>query len=346
MLPYTSGCSTPVSSSSSLHFHASLPSHLSTELAFLQTFIKRASSQHRSQLFLQRMEGVLRVGKAMMLHVRKLPEERSGEACIAWRWKGENLIKKMIKMLFSAQYIASQIIDLYHFLPLQTTVLSIYARLFTVTVSLANSLEMDVEELLIAAKRKTNGKRKTAAEENQKVHGVAMDTLLVGAIQNIGVDLEMGEVIERSSESLGRGVSKPTPRSISERSAFSPKPLNPGELVSSAVAALSSTADLGNEYLEKEITVVSKSVELPPSLQIDELLGTSTNIAKDKKKKRRVEADTNVSDAKTPEEISIEGDIIPKKKKRVVKDEKGKGDEKAKAKKKKKKDAMDDIFGF
>lgn len=95
MLPYTSGCSTPVSSSSSLHFHASLPSHLSTELAFLQTFIKRASSQHRSQLFLQRMEGVLRVGKAMMLHVRKLPEERSAEACIAWRWKGENLIKKV-----------------------------------------------------------------------------------------------------------------------------------------------------------------------------------------------------------------------------------------------------------
>lgn len=249
-------------------------------------------------------------------------------------------------MLFSAQYIASQIIDLYHFLPLQTIVLSIYARLFTVTVSLANSLEMDVEELLIAAKRKTNGKRKTRAEENQKVDGVAMDTLLVGAIQNIGVDLEMGEVIERSSESLGRGVSKPIPRSISERSAFSPKSLNPGELVSSAVAALSPTADLGNEYLEKETTVVSKSVELPPSLQIDELLGTSTNIAKDKKKKRRVEADTNVSDAKAPEEISIEGDIIPKKKKRVVKDEKGKGDEKAKAKKKKKKDAMDDIFGF
>lgn len=95
MLPYTSGYSTPVPSSSSLHFHASLPSHLSTELALLQTFIKRASAQHRSQLFLQRMEGILRVGKSMLLHVRKVSEERKGEACIAWRCKGENLIKKV-----------------------------------------------------------------------------------------------------------------------------------------------------------------------------------------------------------------------------------------------------------
>lgn len=95
MLPYTSGYSTPVPSSSSLHFHASLPSHLSTELALLQTFIKRASAQHRSQLFLQRMEGILRAGKSMLLHVRKVSEERTGEACIAWRWKGENLIKKV-----------------------------------------------------------------------------------------------------------------------------------------------------------------------------------------------------------------------------------------------------------
>lgn len=95
MLPYTSGYSTPVPSPSSLHFHASLPSHLSTELALLQTFIKRASAQHRSQLFLQRMEGILRVGKSMLLHVRKLSEERKGETCIAWRWKGENLIPKV-----------------------------------------------------------------------------------------------------------------------------------------------------------------------------------------------------------------------------------------------------------
>lgn len=95
MLPYSSGYSTSASSSSSPHFHASLPSHLSTELALLQTFIKRASAQHRSQLFLQRMEGVVRIGKAMMLHVRKIPEERRGEACIAWRGKGENLVKKV-----------------------------------------------------------------------------------------------------------------------------------------------------------------------------------------------------------------------------------------------------------
>lgn len=31
----------------------------------------------------------------MLLHIRKVSEERKGEACIAWRWKGENLIKKV-----------------------------------------------------------------------------------------------------------------------------------------------------------------------------------------------------------------------------------------------------------
>ncbi|KAE8540033.1 hypothetical protein D1P53_003971 [Cryptococcus gattii VGV] len=332
MLPYTSGYSTPVPSSSSLHFHASLPSHLSTELALLQTFIKRASAQHRSQLFLQ------------------LSEERKGEACIAWRWKGENLIKKMIKMLFSAHYITSQIIDLYHFLPLQTTVLSIYARLFTVTVSLANSLEMDVEQLLVAAGKATNGKRGMGPEENQKTNKVATGTLLTGAIKDMGMDVEMGEVIERSrsSQSLGR-VSRSAPGSISEGSAFSPKPPKRGKVVS-----LSSTVDSGinleNDCLEKETTIVSKSVELPPSLQIDQLLDNipSTNIVKDEKKKRRVETGINVSDAKGPkEDISIEDDSFNKKKKRIVKDEEGKSDEKTKAKKKKKKkDAMDDIFGF
>ncbi|EAL22142.1 hypothetical protein CNBC2800 [Cryptococcus deneoformans B-3501A] len=250
----------------------------------------------------------------------------------------------MIRMLFSAQYITSQIIDLYHFLPLQTTALSIYARLFTVTVSLANSLEMDVEELLIAAGRKTNGKRKTGAGKNQKTNEVAMDTLLADAIQKMGADLEVGEVIERSSQPLDP-VSKASRESISERSAFSSKSPKPGKLVASAVAVLSSTVDPGNGCLEKETTIVSKSVEFPPSLQIDQLLDTSSN-EKDKKKKRRVETGTNASDAMTPEELSTAGDIIPKKKSRVVKHEKGKGDEKAKAKKKKKKDAMDDIFGF
>lgn len=212
------------------------------------------------------------------------------------------------------------------------------------TVSLANSLEMDVEELLIAAGRKTNGKRKTGAGKNQKTNEVAMDTLLADAIQKMGADLEVGEVIERSSQPLDP-VSKASRESISERSAFSSKSPKPGKLVASAVAVLSSTVDPGNGCLEKETTIVSKSVEFPPSLQIDQLLDTSSN-EKDKKKKRRVETGTNASDAMTPEELSTAGDIIPKKKSRVVKHEKGKGDEKAKAKKKKKKDAMDDIFGF
>nr|KIR87300.1 hypothetical protein I308_02244 [Cryptococcus tetragattii IND107] len=264
----------------------------------------------------------------------------------------------MIKMLFSGHYITSQIIDLYHFLPLQTTVLSIYARLFTVTVSLANSLEMDVEQLLVVAGKATNGKRRMGPEENQKTDKVATGTLLAGAIKDNGVDVEMGEVIERpgSSQSLGRvSKSKSTPGSISERSAFSPKPPKRGKVVPSAVAALSSTVDSGinleNDCLEKETTIVSKSVELPASLQIDQLLDNipSTNIAKDKKKKRRVETGINVSDAKAPkEDVSIEDDSFNKKKKRIVKDEEeGKSDEKTIAKKKKKKkDAMDDIFGF
>lgn len=257
----------------------------------------------------------------------------------------------MIKMLFSAHYITLQIIDLYHFLPLQTTVLSIYARLFTVTVCLANSLEMDVERLLVGAGKATNGKRRMGPEENQKTNKVATGTLLAGAIKDMGVDVEMGEVIERSrsSQSLGRvSRSKSTPGSISE----SAKPPKGGKVVS-----LSSTIDSGinleNDCLEKETTIVSKSVELPPSLRIDQLLDNipSTNIAKDKKMKRRVETGINVSHAKAlKEDISIEDDSIQKKKKRIVKDEEEvKSDEKTmakKKKKKKKKDAMDDIFGF
>lgn len=41
------------------------------------------------------MKGILRVGKSMLLHIRKVSEEQKGEACIMWRWKGENLIKKV-----------------------------------------------------------------------------------------------------------------------------------------------------------------------------------------------------------------------------------------------------------
>lgn len=151
------------------------------------------------------------------------------------------------------------------------------------TVSLANSLEMDVEQLLVFAGKATNGKRRMGPEENQKTNKVATGTLVAGAIKDMGMDVEMGEVIERSrsSQSLGR-VSRSTRGS----------------------------------------TIVSESVELPASLQMDQLLDSIpfTNIAEDEKKK---------------------------KKKRVVKDEDGKSDEKTRAKKKKRKeDAMDDIFGF
>ena len=43
--------------------HASVESHLKTELVLLDTVRRRSNAQHRSQVFMTRLEGVLRLGR-------------------------------------------------------------------------------------------------------------------------------------------------------------------------------------------------------------------------------------------------------------------------------------------
>lgn len=48
------------------HPHPSTSSHLATETALLEVLHTRSKHQHRSQLFLQRLRGVLRLAKRVI----------------------------------------------------------------------------------------------------------------------------------------------------------------------------------------------------------------------------------------------------------------------------------------
>ncbi|WVF70773.1 hypothetical protein IAT40_005567 [Kwoniella sp. CBS 6097] len=236
----------------SLHLHPSIQSHLATELSFLHTLILRARDQHRLQLFLRRMYDVLRVGKAVLGFVRACANAftsasaksnnksvgmgsevdrgaGAGTGLSRWRKKGSILVSRMIKSLYTAQRFTAQIIELHHFLPLQTSVLAIYARLFVLTLNVANALGMDIENLISSGggrlgagedhgkKGRAKGKKREGQEGDGSLSmleggGVSssssfsMESATQGARNVVNVDMEVvlglgsevGERIERT----------------------------------------------------------------------------------------------------------------------------------------------------
>ncbi|WVQ85314.1 hypothetical protein IAT38_007479 [Cryptococcus sp. DSM 104549] len=354
--------------SAHVHLHSSIPSHLSAELALLQTFIRRSAAQHRTQLFLQRMEGVLRMGKLLLAYVKQNGARNGAEGtkdAEKWRWRGECLVRKMITMLYSAQHIASQIIDLRHFVPLQTTAVAIYARLFTIALNLAAGLGMDIGELVVSAGGDRLHKSSSSSVETPSA---AMGA--AGAKGEVGkMDLgdELGERIERSSLPL---ASAPTPSTAtvsklsSDRASRSTTPSLPKAsqplLPPPAAAAPSpqavplsegiSDGEVAARLLKKKAKAKRTGGEEVGDRKGDAGDDALEAVAPKKKKNAKLVVSDDVVPhrTETADGGAEKAEVAPKKKKKRSGDGEGDGgkSEVAKVKKKKKKDAMDDIFGF
>ncbi|WVQ71017.1 hypothetical protein IAR50_000542 [Cryptococcus sp. DSM 104548] len=363
---------------SGVHFHSSLPSHLATELAFLQTFIRRAVAQHRTQLFLQRMEGTLRMGKVLLVYLKGCGEKREGDAEDKWKHRGMCLVRKMVRSLYDAQFITSQIVDLHHFLPLQTAALSIYARLFTVTLNLAGALGMDLEGLVSSA-----GSRKRVKEKLTRRDSPA--NMLAGSVggnantakpEGRTLDFEIGEKIERSS--IPQPAVKASQQSavlrrqeLTTSPKHSPAPItrhNQSQTPANEPQSIRSVSPISNPESPGSLHPESDTALVPIEVDRNEL--PSGSLLEPKKKKKKVgdgllASGVAVSQKKQrlatlgnepsvtpslPVSTSTSKPLastleVPKKKKKRVDDE-GITSDKTKVKKKKKKDAMDDIFGF
>ncbi|OCF38797.1 hypothetical protein I317_07426 [Kwoniella heveanensis CBS 569] len=223
--------------SSPLHLHPSVQSHLATELSFLHTLMRRARDQHRLQLFLRRMYDVLRLGRSLVGFIRAASPSSSqrggddkaggnvgmnadmGVDVIAgvdrWKSRGQTLVSRVVKSLYTAHRFTSQIIELHHFLPLQTSVLSIYARLFVLTINVANALNMNIEHLIAygggqnaANKKKKHGdsnERKppydTVSGQRNQAHGRGLGSVFTAGHpedNELYLGSELGERIERT----------------------------------------------------------------------------------------------------------------------------------------------------
>ncbi|WWD18004.1 hypothetical protein CI109_102451 [Kwoniella shandongensis] len=345
-----------------IRIHSSVPSHLTAELTFLKTLIRRAKDQHRSQLFLQRMVGVLRIGQILLRHLKEslslgLDDQAEVEEKVVQgrKKKDESLVRKMIKQLFDASYITSQIIDLHHFLPLQTTSLGIYARLFAMTINIASGWEMDVEGL-ISGSRPSRSKRSQVtdrvggAEEGtvSTSDGVdaAWSTQPPTPSAEMELGFELGEKIERSSIA-SRSISKaatprvPSPMAMSVDSLDSESEpevdLKPEPIIATSSSMRSTPPVLKSVSvitegepsaspipgqlmpLQVEDTPSSSRLGESPTIQTQD----STSVLTKTKKKRHIEVDHSEKESTPTGEKS-----------------------KVKNKRKKKRDSMDDIFGF
>ncbi|TYJ57594.1 hypothetical protein B9479_001676 [Cryptococcus floricola] len=359
---------------SGVHFHSSLPSHLATELAFLHTFIRRAAAQHRTQLFLQRMEGTLRMGKILLVYLKGCGEKREGQIEDKWKHRGLCLVRKTIKSLYDAEFIVSQIVGLHHFLPLQTAALSIYARIFTVTLNLAGALGMDLEGLVSSAGsgKRTKSKKTRPDLPEDTPNGAVGGKSNAGKVEGRSLDFEIGEKIERSSVPLAavkdsRKAANPQRDQLSSVRSPAPDPvINSSTTPTRAQSSQSPSPIPSPESLdscpEPEMALTPMEVDIN-DLPVGSLLqpkkkkksvndeAAAPGVAAPSKKQRSKASEDHVTGMPpltmpTVTNVSSESTVeAPKKKKKRV-DEEGASSDKTKVKKKKKKDAMDDIFGF
>ncbi|WVR05758.1 hypothetical protein IAU60_002783 [Kwoniella sp. DSM 27419] len=362
------GPSSQLHLSARLHLHTSVISHLSTELSMLHALILRARDQHRTQLFLRRMYEVLRIGKHVLGFARQWtrPQDEllTDRKSSAWL-KGEKLVRRLLQTLLTAYRFAAQIIDLHHFLPLQTSCVAIYARLFTLTLNIASALGMDVEGLILsgggAQKRPEAGHDLDNDQTSTgPVHGGVNSVLArepvstagsISTLDELGVGLEVGEKVER-----GVPVMVPVPKpSTSERTNVAPAPKanveSPMSVHSPAQSASESSA---GETASIGMYNVHGSPERSPAIPVQKVKA-SQSFATEKPLKLALEsAMANPATRKEDRTEASPSNDAPKPKKKlkstadhdggIQSTEKRSGDRPKK--KKKKKDDLDDIFGF
>ncbi|WWC86081.1 uncharacterized protein L201_000952 [Kwoniella dendrophila CBS 6074] len=378
--PSLGGPSTPLYR---IQIHSSVSSHLSTELSSLQTLLLRARDQHRTQLFLRRMYEVLRIGKALLTYIKDAPSDDQQK----WekrKLRGERLVNCTIKSLFTAQRLTSQVIELHHFLPLQTSVLAIYARLFTITLNIANGLGMDLERLISSGgiMSKSKLKQKNTKGDVKADNGIRTDQReskpnkqdIIAEMGLSGVEVELGEKVERMvSTSATPSASSSEPKLTglldkSESRANSPKfsrnnssdmrSAQRSDKTSSHLFSITND-DTAEEDMRKR-SKASQALEETPDV-ISSSTPSTVDTIKKKKKKRPLDMDVIFEKTENPKnkqtfeltDSAINGPIKQIKKSQTTEKQNELallGDDtsqvKKKVKTKKKKDTMDDIFGF
>ncbi|WWC99528.1 hypothetical protein V866_006431 [Kwoniella sp. B9012] len=366
--PSSGGPSNPLNR---LHVHSSIASHLSTELSFLQTLLLRARDQHRTQLFLRRMHEVLRIGKILLKYVRETSSVHTDES--GWetrRSTGERLIYRMVKSLFTAQRFTSQIIELHHFLPLQTSVLAIYSRLFTISMNIASGLGMDIDQVIQHGGQLKHQKKKKLMNVDVDEQGDRIGEVVLNDTRNgneMGIHgIELGERIQRpsitprsqeDSPSTSRRQSPVSTKSNNRQfnrtspQIEQPTGLSPGSQLPLISAQPEWREDYGSIPSGLSDTTISVNVPDDNDSTKD---GRNEDIPKKQKKRSHdLDLDSIVdsisSHAQSPrvkEKGRPQHSNESKKKKKIEISGVDEKLEKPKKKKKKKKDAMDDIFGF
>ncbi|WVW82133.1 hypothetical protein I302_104138 [Kwoniella bestiolae CBS 10118] len=363
--PSSAGPSTPITR---LHIHPSVPSHLSTELSFLQTLLLRARDQHRTQLFLRRMYEVLKMGKLILKYVKdtSIVDEQGWEKR---RLRGEQLVCRTIKSLFTAQRFTSQIIELHHFLPLQTSTLAIYARLCTITMNIAQGLGMDLEQLIsLGGQIHSRKKRSVLVDMQDRAVELGPGVMVIDGSENdMNIHgVELGEKIERQSSIFNSSVHQSTTQPDIPKPSNHKQPQSPLSLIgssrpvsaSSAVRSRSPVIPSTSEHQEITSAPVNPgnaSAPVPPWTDVEQI--PSKGLAQEEKPRKK---------KKSPFDIDSIFDSVPplsakhkdhdlgsskissesKKQKAPSRPDADMDKSTKKVSKKKKKDAMDDIFGF
>ncbi|OCF55612.1 hypothetical protein L486_07097 [Kwoniella mangroviensis CBS 10435] len=272
----------------------------------------------------------------------------------------------MVKSLFTAQRFTSQIIELHHFLPLQTSVLAIYARLFTITMNIASGLGMDPDQVIqhggqVKYQKKKKLRTVNVDDERDMIGEVILSDTTKGLGEDMGIHvIELGERIERpsitprtqeSSPSTSRRqppITKSNDRQFDRTSSQIEQPTGLSSRSQSPLILAQPVLGEDDGYISSRLPDTIKFVNMPDDNDPTKD-GRMEGITK-KEKKRSHDLDL-ISDsisfpAQSSEELPEDSNDSKKKKKKkgvTVVDETL---ERPKKKKKKKKDAMDDIFGF
>jgi hypothetical protein len=318
------------------HPHPSTSSHLATETALLEVLHTRSKHQHRSQLFLQRLRGVLRLSKRV---IAALPA-RDGPSTDPYRAVAPLLPKvsspaykltQFTSTLLHAAGCSSAIIELNHFVPLHTTLLACYARLLSVTLALGAALGMSQTDLLLPSEKKVESRPAPVTREIGEV----------GEVITRGKG-DLGEVIARPS--LGEVIARPASSLPPSRSSVPTEP-EPSPAPAPAKPKKRKSDDKGTDVLEAKPKKKAKDgMDDTFDTRPKKAKGGIDDIFGDRPKKAKI-----AGDGDKPKKVKAQGadgmnDIFgdkPKKNKAEAVGTVGVGDKP----KKKAKGEMDDIFG-
>ncbi|WOO84586.1 uncharacterized protein LOC62_06G008105 [Vanrija pseudolonga] len=313
--------------------HTSVGFHLSTETAVLATLLQRSRAQHRSQLFLRHLVGAVRLARRVGAAFGA-----DDKAALA------TLVPVFVANLVKAAAATRRMVQLHHFMPLQTVLLASYARLYAVALGLGRSVGLDDAVLGLGGKQTP----------------VPAAAVVVPALIGDLDVAELGERVERSAAASPKrpredGSATPKPKTVADRAesrdttiasaSASPRPVLPPKKPKQSVD--------GEPIPKKPKGVAADDAPKVKKPKLDDSLKKpkADDMGVKKPKPTAVVGEDLVPKAKKPKaEAGAKAAVgSPKPDMPTPKAKKPKPDAAPTPKlktKKKKRDAMDDIFGF